>query len=108
DFGDFALGVTQYGVEGIERTDALGNQMGTFNDQEMAFSLSYANAINYQFRYGLTIRGLYHGLAEARAYGYGEDLGILYQPSLSSDFTVGLNLQNPVASLNWDSGRQDA
>lgn len=108
DYGDFALGITNYAVDGIERTDSVGNQLGTFNDQEMAFSLSYANLVSYQFRYGMTLRGLYHSLADNKAYGYGEDLGILYQPSLASDFMVGLNLQNPVAALSWDTGRQDA
>jgi hypothetical protein len=108
DFGDFAVGVTHYAVDGIERTDASGNQVGTFNDQELAFGVSYANMINYQFRYGATLRGLYQGLEDSRAYGYGEDMGLLYQPSISSDFMIGLNLQNPAAALTWTTGRQDA
>jgi hypothetical protein len=46
-------------------------------------------------------------LAEAKAFGYGADLGFQYQPSLASDFMLGANIQNPLASLTWDSGRMD-
>lgn len=108
DFGNIAVGLTHYGVEGIERYDTVGSSLGTFLDQEFAMSLSYANAVNYQFRWGATVRGLYNSLADAKAFGYGGDLGVLYQPSLSSEFTIGINAQNPLGAVTWDSGRQEA
>ncbi len=106
-YGDLGLAVQHYALDKIDGFDSLGNRTGSFSDQEAALGLSYANLIDYRFRYGLTVRGLWQGLAEARAFGYGGDLGLQYQPSLASDFRVGLNLQNPVAALTWDSGRQD-
>ena len=107
-YGDFGLTLQHFSVEKIEGFDTTGASTGYFSDQEGALGLSYANSIGYQFRYGLTGRGLYHGLAESKAYGYGMDLGFQYQPSLAEDFMIGANLQNPVAGLTWDSGRQDA
>jgi len=106
--GDFGVAVQHYGMEKIEGFDTMGNSTGLFADQELALGLSYANFTSYQFRYGITLRGLWQGLAESRAMGYGGDLGIQYQPSLASDFCVGINLQNPVGGLTWDSGRQDS
>jgi hypothetical protein len=106
-YGNFGLALTQFGVDGIERTDSSGNGLGTFGDQELSLSASYANAINYQLRYGATLRGLYHALEDSQAYGYGMDLGALYQPSLASEFTLGVNLQNPLGSLAWDTGLRD-
>lgn len=107
-YGDIGLAVQHYALDKIEAFDSVGNPAGTFSNQELALGLSYANLVDYRFRYGLTLRGLWHGLAEARALGYGGDLGFQYQPSLASDFRFGLNLQNPVGALTWDSGRQDA
>jgi hypothetical protein len=106
--GDFGAALQYYGLDGIESFDSLGNPGSNFMDQELALGLSYANLAGYRFRYGLTLRGLWQGLAEARAWGYGGDLGIQYQPSLSSEFRVGLVLQNPAGALLWDTGRQDA
>ena len=105
--GDFGITVQHFSMEKIEGFDAAGNSTGFFSDQEAALGLSYANSLGYQFRYGVTARGLYHGLADAKAYGYGADLGFQYQPSLASDFIIGANMQNPLAGLTWDSGRQD-
>lgn len=105
--GDFGVAVQHYALEKIDGFDAAGNPAGTFSDQELALGLTYANLIDYRLRYGVTLRGLWQGLAEARAFGYGGDIGLQYQPSLASDFRLGLNLQNPVGALTWDSGRQD-
>ncbi len=108
NLGDMALGLTHFGIDGIERTDSVGANLGSFSDQEFALAFSYANAVTYQLRWGATLRGLYHSLAEARAYGYGMDFGVLYQPSLASEFTLGINAQNPVGAVVWDTERQDA
>jgi hypothetical protein len=105
--GDFGVTMQHFGMEKIEGFDTTGASTGFFSDQEGALGISYANAVGYQFRYGLTGRGLYHGLAEAKAFGYGADIGFQYQPSLASEFTLGANLQNPFAALTWDSGHQD-
>ena len=105
--GDFGVAVQHYGMDHIEGFDTTGTSTGFFSDQELALGLTYANLTSYQFRYGVTLRGLWQGLAEARALGYGGDLGMQYQPSLSSDFCVGINLQNPVGAITWDTGRQD-
>jgi hypothetical protein len=106
--GDFGVALQHYAMESIEGFDTVGNSTGMFSDQELALGLTYANLSSYQFRYGITLRGLWQGLAESRALGYGGDLGLQYQPSLASDFCVGLNLQNPVGTLTWDTGRQDS
>lgn len=105
--GDFGLTVQHFAVDKIEGFDTTGASTGFFSDQEAALGLSYANTIGYQFRYGITGRGLYHGLADAKAFGYGGDLGFQYQPSLASDFTIGANLQDPLAALTWDTGHED-
>ncbi len=106
-WGDLGLSMTHFGVEGIEGTDRQGNATGTFSDQELALGLSYANFINYQFRAGATVRGLYHGLASSKAFGYGLDLGTQYQPSVAADFILGALLRDPVGTLSWDTGRQE-
>jgi hypothetical protein len=105
--GDFGVTLQHFAVDKIEGFDNNGFSTGFFSDQEVAVGFTYANLLGYQFRYGFTGRGLYHGLAEAKAYGYGADLGFQYQPNLSSDFMVGANLQNPIAALTWEGGRQD-
>ena len=105
--GDFGLALVHYGVDDIEVYDVVGNAQGSIKDQEMAVSLSWANLINYQFRYGITARALYHGLADSTAYGYGMDIGFVYNPSLASEFTLAANMQNPIGAISWDTGRQD-
>jgi hypothetical protein len=106
-YGDVGLAVQHYALDKIDGFDSTGNPTGSFSDQELALGLSYANLTDYRFRYGVTVRGLWQGLAESRAMGYGADLGIQYQPSLASEFRVGMVLRNPVSALIWDSGRQD-
>lgn len=106
-YGDVGLALQHYALDQIEGFDVQGQSTGLFSDQELALGLSYANLLDYRLRYGVTVRGLWQGLAGARALGYGGDLGLQYQPSLAADFRLGLNLQDPWGALVWDSGRQD-
>lgn len=91
----------QFGVSDIDGRDFRGQQTGKFNDNEMAFSLSYAYPILPFLSAGITGNYLHHSLAGFSASGFGFDIGVIGH--LNEKLYVGLNLKNIIGSLKWNT-----
>ena len=91
----------QFGVSDIDGRDFRGRQTEKFNDNEMAFSLSYAYPILSFLSVGLTGTYLHHSLSEFNANGFGLDLGLVGH--FNEQLYLGINIKNIMGSLKWDT-----
>ncbi|OGR50368.1 MAG: hypothetical protein A2X33_07185 [Elusimicrobia bacterium GWA2_51_34] len=80
------------GSGAAERTDDLGQSLGSFNEQDYAFLLSYARHTSKDLAAGLTLKAVKQSVADFSAVGFGIDLGLQAKPL--SDLTVGFSVLN--------------
>ena len=99
--GSIGFSWLQFGVSDIDGRDFRGQPTNKFNDNEMAFNLSYAYQIRPFINAGITGKYLYHNLADHSANGYGLDFGII--GNLKQQYFYGLTLQNLVGSYKWNT-----
>lgn len=97
----FALHWQQFGVNNIDGRDHFGNPTSLFDDNEMAFGLSYAFRLGGGFALGLTGKYLQHIIHESKANGYSMDAGLLI--NIKKKFMLGLVMQNIIGQLAWDT-----
>ncbi len=76
----------------IQRTSELNEPLGTFNESQMAFLLSTSKLLSPGLALGLNLKFVRQSLEEFGDFGYGADLGILYD--LSPRIRVGASLLN--------------
>ena len=98
-----ALGINwlQFGVSDIDGRDITGQPTGKFNDNEMAFGLSYAFKIGPVFSIGVTGKYLNHSLQDYKASGFGADAGVML--NINKMFHAGFTFQNITGSLKWNT-----
>ena len=97
----FALNWQQFGVNDIDGRDHFGNPTSPFDDNEMAFGLSYAFRLGEGLALGLTGKYLQHIIHESKANGYSMDAGFLI--NIKSKFMLGFVMQNIIGQLVWDT-----
>ena len=107
DYGDFGVSLITYGTNDIEIFDDTGQSTGSGSDCEFVGGISYANMVNYRFRYGVTMKGHYHDLLTYKATGYSMDAGVIFQPLLDREVYIGLMLQNILGQLFWNDYSED-
>ena len=101
NFGSIGLSWLQFGVSDIDGRDFRGQPTSKFNDNEMAFSLSYAYQIRPFVSVGLTGKYLHHSLADYSANGFGLDVGVI--GNIKQQYFLGFNIQNILGSLKWNT-----
>ena len=92
--GNFAAGMHYVDYGTFDRTDELGQSMGTFRASEYALNLIYSRPIieNRLFA-GANLKPIYSTLEQYSSFGIGLDIGLTYyQPK--SLTTVGLVVKN--------------
>jgi len=92
--GNFAAGMHYVDYGTFDRTDELGQSMGTFRASEYALNLIYSRPIieNRLFA-GANLKPIYSSLEQYSSFGIGLDIGLTYyQPK--SLTTVGLVAKN--------------
>ena len=77
------------------------------SDVDFVSGLTYANKANYQFRYGVTLKGHYQDLMSYKATGYSIDAGFIFQPMLDQEIFFGVMLQNVLGQLFWTDYSED-
>ena len=79
----------------IETTYALPEGTGnTFKPQLFNFGIGYAKTFSSRITGGITIRGIYQGIANANAFGLAFDAGIQYQSGKNNEFKFGVAIRN--------------
>ena len=87
------------GVDDLVGRDMNGRRTGELSNRENAFCFSFARSVTRKVSLGLTMRYLYHTLAEGTARGPGFDLGVLFRPNAQLSF--GAVVRNVSARLSW-------
>jgi hypothetical protein len=109
--GEFSISWFNFYIGNIETRDENGNILGQVSVAENAFLISYGRKA-YELYEGLSLgaslKVIQQSSGDFSALGPGLDLGILWQPILYWDHTVGLTAQNLFQGLYWNSGTYDS
>lgn len=76
--GRFGAAVKYINYGSFNERDFTGNQTGTFNVNELALIVGYANQLDKNFFYGANIKFLYSGIADRSSTAMAVDLGLHY------------------------------
>jgi hypothetical protein len=91
--GHVGAGVIYTNYGSFDRTDDLGNTMGTFTASDIAFCAGYSNSFEENLFYGGAVKFIYSSIAGYRATALAADAGILYRLP-ASRLTLGASLRN--------------
>lgn len=78
DIGFLGVGVMYVNYGSFNRTDDVGNALGTFSANELAITLGYAGTWEENLTYGVNAKFIYSGIAEYASTGIAADAGVLY------------------------------
>ena len=78
DDGSIGGSVQYINYGSFTRTDELGNTLGTFTANDLAFTVGYSNKLNDNLYYGLSGRFISSSIAGYSSTGLAADLGLLY------------------------------
>ena len=78
NLGSFGAGVIYTNYGSFTETDELGDNLGTFTANDLAFELGYSNTLDEHLYYGVGLKFIYSSIADARSSGLAGDLGLLY------------------------------
>ena len=78
DIGRFGAAIKYINYGSFEETDINGNKTGTFNANELAFIIGYANQLDDNFFYGANVKFIYSGIANRSSTAMAVDLGLHY------------------------------
>ena len=95
------IGWIRFGVDEIEERDTQGQLLGTFDDAENTYSLSFAKGFASLASIGVSAKYLTHSLHDATAAGFGFDIGLLVRPT--EIVSIGLVFQDIGTELEWDT-----
>lgn len=76
--GRFGTAVKYVNYGSFEESDINGNKTGTFNANELALIVGYANQLDKNFFYGANVKFIYSGIADRSSTAMAVDLGLHY------------------------------
>lgn len=76
--GRFGAAVKYINYGSFNETDIDGNKTGTFNANELALVVGYANQLDKNFFYGVNVKFIYSGIADRSSTAMAVDLGLHY------------------------------
>jgi hypothetical protein len=99
DLGYFGIGVlyTHYGT--FDETDDLGNTLGTFTANDMAFVVGYSTQVEENVHLGANVKYIHSSIAQYSSSGIAGDIGALYRIP-ESRITIGASVRNIGAQLS--------
>jgi hypothetical protein len=74
----FGASLCYFNFGSLEKTDALGTNLGTFGAADLAFAVSMAKQINNRFSFGATGKFIYEKIDDYSSDAVALDLGLLY------------------------------
>jgi len=105
-FGSVAASVIYTSYGSFERADRQGVRTGTFNSQDMAIGVSYANEIDSLITYGATAKFIYSGIDDLVSTALAIDAGLLVRiPQTRTN--LALSILNVGAQLSTYDGTRD-
>lgn len=110
EVGEFSLAWLNFSIGQIDVFDQDQNLLNQTSSSENAFILSYGRKMYHWVKglsLGTSIKVLQQSVADYSAAGYGLDVGVLWQPVLYFDHTIGINVQNLFQQLNWTGSTAD-
>ncbi len=93
DIGIFGAGVVYTNYGSFTEMDEVGNTLGSFTANDLAFSVGYANTLQENLYYGVGLKFIYSGIADARSSGLAGDAGLLYTIP-DSRLAFGVSIRN--------------
>ncbi len=102
DLGTFSIGLQYINYGQFDRTDEVGNLMGTFSGAEYALGITYARQLSPRFSMGMTLKPVFSQLEDYNSFGLATDFGVSYYKAESNfSFAVALkNLGSQISSYN--------
>jgi hypothetical protein len=107
EIGSFSVAWMNFSAGNIESRDADGAMLPALSDSENTFYISFGRKV-YPWVKGLSVgaslKVLQQNLGEFSALGHGLDLGVLWQPVMAWEHTLGVNVQNIYQRQYWNQG----
>lgn len=98
-FGFVGAGINYINYGEFQRTDDVGNNLGTFGAGELAVSVGYAAELQPGLTYGLNTKYIYSSIAEVHSSTVAVDLGTQYVV-VPDRFLIGASVLNLGTQLN--------
>lgn len=99
--GTLGIHWQQFGVKNIDGRDIKGQHTKYFNDDEMAFGISYSIRFGSYLSIGATGKYLFQTLEDYKATGYSSDAAAMI--NVKEVFHLGFIVQNVFNVLKWDT-----
>jgi hypothetical protein len=107
-WGSFAAGIQYVNYGTFERTDELGEVLGTFRASDYALNLSYARPIIDTFlTAGISLKPIFSSLEQYTSLGIAVDLGITYHNPRTLT-TLGMVVKNAGFQITSYSGTRES
>lgn len=97
--GFVGAGIMYVNYGDFTRRDELGNSLGNFSANELALAVGYAGNLYPSVLYGVNVKFIYSGIAEAASTAMALDLGALWSFP-EQRLTIGMSLLNIGSQLN--------
>lgn len=101
--GVLSAGIVYYNYGSFDRTDDLGNTLGTFTASDLAFAAGFSGMLEENLTYGASAKIITSQIAGYSSAGIGIDAGILYRIP-ESKITVGAGIRNLGAQMSSYAG----
>lgn len=93
DYGTAAAGIRYVNYGTLDRKDEAGNDLGTFQANDLALSMGFSRSDTEHLRYGGSMQLIYSGYDTYQSTGIGFNVGLLYTRP-EKKFTLGASLNN--------------
>ncbi|MBU3741800.1 MAG: PorV/PorQ family protein [Candidatus Kapabacteria bacterium] len=104
--GTIGIGIIGTSFGTFERSTTTGDRMGTFGASDVALGVSYANSVDSNITYGVTLKFISSTLDDMQSTGVAVDAGVHYRlPDKRSN--VGLSIMHLGTQLSTYDGTRD-
>lgn len=98
--GKFASALQYVNYGNFVERDEAGNELGSFNPSDLAFTVAYANSFSENIYYGASIKLINSTIAEKSSFGIAGDVGIQYLLP-EHGWNIGLSLLNMGSQITY-------
>lgn len=105
--GNVSVGIQYVNYGSFDWTDENGDELGSFNAQDVAVSLTYARSFSPNFTMAATLKPIFSRLHDYGSFGLAMDMGATYV-SDNDRFRAGVVVRNVGAQIKrYDSEEHD-